>query len=252
VDRYLRQIMIKAIGREGQLKLAESRVLLVGCGGLGTPVANILVRGGVGFMRIIDKDMVELSNLQRQSLFEEKDIEDNLPKATAAFRRLKKINSEVKVEAVVNELNPGNAADYIKDVDLILDGTDNFETRFIINNGAVKYRIPLIHGGVAAACGTVMNILPGEGPCLECIYPQPPAPENQLTARTVGVLGTITSLIGSIQANEAIKYLTGNKDKMMKGMLYIDLWDNTFESINISRRQDCNCCVKNEYRWLVQ
>lgn len=247
MDRYSRQVLIKDIGEEGQELLSKSRVLIVGCGGLGTPVANILARGGVGFLKIIDKDLVELSNLQRQNLFDEKDVERSLPKAIAAAHRLKNINSRVAVEAVVDELNSGNVYKYIKDVDLIIDCTDNFETRFIINDGAIKHKTPWIHGGVAAASGIIMNIFPGKGPCLQCVYPKPPSMETQFTARTSGVLGTITSVVGSIQANEAIKFFTGNKDKMIKGMLYIDLWNNTFERINISRREDCLCYTQGKY-----
>jgi adenylyltransferase/sulfurtransferase len=242
VERYSRQTLVKYIGPEGQKKLGNSRVLLVGCGGLGTNISNILVRAGVGFVRIIDRDVVELSNLQRQGLFSERDVEERLPKAIAAKRRLQQVNSEVEIEAVVEELNGDNIAKYINDVDLILDGTDNFVTRFLINQAAVKSRIPWVHGGVVATNGVVMNVFPGEGPCLKCLYPRLPGEEGLPGSEVIGILGTLTSVVGALQANEAIKYLSGNKDKMIKGILYVDLWQNTFESLSISRREDCDCC----------
>lgn len=242
MERYSRQTLVKYIGPEGQKKLGNSRVLLVGCGGLGTNISNILVRAGVGFVRIIDRDVVELSNLQRQGLFSERDVEERLPKAIAAKRRLQQVNSEVEIEAVVEELNGDNIAKYINDVDLILDGTDNFVTRFLINQAAVKSRIPWVHGGVVATNGVVMNVFPGEGPCLKCLYPQFPGGEGLPGSEVIGILGTLTSVVGALQANEAIKYLSGNKDKMIKGILYVDLWQNTFESLSISRREDCDCC----------
>lgn len=242
MERYSRQTLVKYIGPEGQKKLGNSRVLLVGCGGLGTNISNILVRAGVGFVRIIDRDVVELSNLQRQGLFSERDVEERLPKAIAAKRRLQQVNSEVEIEAVVEELNGDNIAKYINDVDLILDGTDNFVTRFLINQAAVKSRIPWVHGGVVATNGVVMNVFPGEGPCLKCLYPRLPGEEGLPGSEVIGILGTLTSVVGALQANEAIKYLSGNKDKMIKGILYVDLWQNTFESLSISRREDCDCC----------
>lgn len=242
MDRYDRQILVKQIGLDGQKKLANSRVLLVGCGGLGTNISNILVRAGVGFTRIIDKDLVELSNLQRQGLFSEDDVRDKMHKAEAAERRLRTVNSDVVVEAVVAEVCAANICKYAADVDLILDGTDNFATRFIINDYAVKNDIPWIHGGVAATSGVVMNVLPGRGPCLQCLYPEAPEKGRALTTDVVGVLGTLTSIVGALQANEALKYLTGNHESMISGMLYIDIWENTYQQIAVSKRKDCAIC----------
>lgn len=242
MERYSRQMLVKYIGEEGQKKLGEARVLMVGCGGLGTNISNILVRSGIGFIRIIDKDLVELSNLQRQGLFDERDAQGRIPKAEAARRRLNGVNSEVLVEAVVEELDSGNIGRYIKDIDIIMDGTDNFATRFLINETAIENNIPWIHGGVSSTNGVVMNIIPGEGPCLRCLYPQFPQKEDAPRSQPIGVMGTLTSIIGSLQANEAIKYLTGNRKYMLKGMLYIDLWDNTYERIEVKRRDDCDCC----------
>lgn len=247
--RYSRQMLVKDIGEEGQRKLSQSRVLLVGCGALGTAIANILVRAGVGFLRIVDGDIVEESNLQRQNLFDEEHVKQGLPKAVAALGVLRRVNSDVELDAVVGEFDPKNGEKYARDVNLILDGTDNFQTRFLINNIAVKHGIPWIHGGVVSTSGIVMNILPGEGPCLECLYPYPPA-GGLLTCHTAGVLGTITSVIGSLQANEAIKYLTGNEEKMVKGLLYIDLWDGTFERVEVARKEGCKCCGERDFRWM--
>lgn len=250
MERYSRQLLVKGIGISGQRRLGCSKVLLVGCGGLGTNIANILVRAGVGFIRIIDKDTVEMSNLQRQSLYSQRDAQQGLPKAEAAYNTLKSINSDVQVHSLVAELNSDNVVEYARGMDLVMDGTDNFETRFLLNQVCVKHRMPWIHGGVVATSGVVKNFLPGKGSCLECIYPQVPDQERLPTTKTAGVLGTLTSIVGSIQSNEAIKYLTGNQDKMMKGMLYIDLWNNSFDEIRIARRTDCPCCVKGHYSML--
>ena len=244
MERYSRQLLVKGIGTSGQKRLEQSRVLLVGCGGLGTNIANIMVRAGVGFIRIIDKDIVEISNLQRQGLYSEEDVIEGLPKAAAAYRALRSINSEVEIDAVVEELNAGNMDKYMKNMDIVMDGTDNFETRFLLNRACVKRKVPWIHGGVVAASGVVKSFVPGEGACLECIYPQLPDQGKFPTTKTAGILGTLTSIVGSIQSNEAIKYLTGNKDRMMEGMLYLDIWNNTFEEIRVTKRADCRCCAE--------
>jgi molybdopterin/thiamine biosynthesis adenylyltransferase len=246
MDRYLRQTLVAQIGTEGQKRLTRSRVLLVGCGGLGTNISNILVRAGVGFIRIIDRDIVELSNLQRQGLFSEDDVKGRIPKALAAERRLRTVNSEVEVEAVVTELCKANLSQYAGDVDLILDGTDNFTTRFLINDYAVEKGIPWIHGGVAATSGMVMDVIPGRGPCLRCLYPNATEKGRALTTDVVGVLGTLTSVIGALQANEALKYLSGNSASMLRGLLYIDLWENTYQVIEVSRKADCEACGKGQ------
>jgi adenylyltransferase/sulfurtransferase len=247
MERYTRQLLVKGIGTAGQTRLQQSRVLLVGCGGLGTNIANILVRAGVGFIRIIDKDIVEISNLQRQSLYNEEDVRESLPKAVAAYRTLKSVNSGIEVDVVAEELNAGNIDKYIDNIDIVMDGTDNFETRFLLNQICVKNKIPWIHGGVVATSGVVKSFLPGEGPCLECIYPQLPDSKRLPTTKTAGILGTLTSMIGAVQSNEALKYLTGNQNRIMKGMLYIDLWNNTYEEIKITKRTDCECCGKGNY-----
>lgn len=242
MERYSRQLLVKGIGIEGQKRLERARVLLVGCGGLGTNIANILVRAGVGFIRIIDKDSVELSNLQRQSLYSEKDAAKGLPKAEAARRALTAVNSAVEVEAVTQEVVPENIEGFISDIDLVMDGTDNFATRFLINRACVGKGLPWIHGGVVATSGVVMNFTDKKGPCLECIYPESLASKDLPSTKTAGILGTLTSVVGAIQANEAIKFLTGNTGSMMDGMLYLDLWQNTFERVKIHKKADCRCC----------
>lgn len=242
MERYIRQMLVKEIGTEGQKRLGRARVLLVGCGGLGTNIANILVRAGVGFIRIIDKDRVELSNLQRQSLYDEEDAAGNLPKVEAARKALTRINSSVEVETVAEELNAANIKKYTADVHLVMDGTDNFTTRFLINRVCMEQGLPWIHGGVLAASGVVMGFTDPKGPCLECVYPENLAGIALPGTGTAGILGTLTSTVGAIQSNEAIKYLTGNTGSMMKGMLYIDLWHGTFERIEIQKRPDCRCC----------
>lgn len=242
MERYSRQISVKGIGPQGQRCLRQSKVLVVGCGGLGTNIANILVRAGVGFMRIIDKDTVELSNLQRQSLYNERDAEGALPKVEAAKRALIEINSQVSIEATAEELTQENVDKHLRGMDLVMDGTDNFATRFLINRACIMKGKPWIHGGVVAACGVVMNFTDKGGPCLECIYPESLASKKLSSTETVGVLGTLTSVVGALQANEAIKYLTGNTDKMIKGMLHIDLWENAFQRVTITKRENCPCC----------
>ncbi len=242
MERYSRQVLVKEIGRDGQKRLREARVLLIGCGGLGTNIANILVRAGIGFIRIVDKDIVELSNLQRQSLYNEKDVRDGLPKAEAAYRTLRAINSDVDVERVTEEVHGGNIHKYIGDVDLVMDGTDNFATRFLINRACIENKRPWIHGGVLATSGVIMNFTDPRGPCLECIYPKSLGHRELPGTKVKGVLGTLTSVIGALEADEAIKYLTGNISSMIEGMLHIDLWDNTFQRIGITKREDCPCC----------
>ncbi len=242
MERYSRQVNVKNIGPKGQRRLQKSRVLLIGCGGLGTNIANILVRAGLGFIRIIDMDTVELSNLQRQSLYSERDARDSLPKAEAAYRALTAINSEVDIEPVTEEIGPKNIEGYLRDVELVMDGTDNFATRFIINRACVENKKPWIHGGVLATSGVVINFTDLKGPCLECIYPGTLAQRELPGTKTKGVLGTLTSVVGALEANEAIKYLTGNIGSMMKGMFHMDLWDNTFQRIDIMKREDCPRC----------
>ncbi|MEI7616306.1 MAG: ThiF family adenylyltransferase, partial [Actinomycetota bacterium] len=201
-DRYSRQTLFSSIGENGQKKLQNSRVAIVGCGGLGSNIANSLVRSGVGFIRIIDKDIVELSNLQRQLLFDENDVKNKMPKALAAKSKLNLVNSEIEIEAVVDEVNKSNIGLLLKDTDLILDGTDNFKTRFFINEECVKNNIPWIYGTVAASYGMICSIIPDSGYCLECIFKDLPDNINAASSGNVGILGSAVSIVASIQSTE--------------------------------------------------
>src|ERR1700686_316312 len=212
LERYSRQMRFAGIGEKGQRKLLDSRVTLCGCGALGTVLANALVRAGVGHVRLVDRDFIETSNLQRQVLFDEHDVAANLPKAEAAARKLGAINSSVHVEPVVTDIDRTNIVDLVKDADLILDGTDNFEIRYLINDVAVKLNKPWIYGGCIGSHGQVLPILPGQTPCLRCVFEAAPAPGEAGTCETAGVLGPIVNIVASLQATEAIKILAGRTD----------------------------------------
>src|SRR5215468_12723456 len=226
-ERYSRQVRFGGIGEDGQRRLLASRVTLVGCGALGTVLANALVRSGVGHLRLIDRDFIETSNLQRQVLFDEHDVAENLPKAEAAARKLGAINSSVHVEPVVTDIDHTNIIDLVQDADLILDGTDNFEIRYLINDAAVKLNKPWVYGGCLGSHGQTMTILPGETPCLRCVFEAAPAPGEAGTCETAGVLSPIVNIVASFQATEAIKILTGHRDKVNRDLLYFDVWENT-------------------------
>lgn len=243
--RYSRQILYKHIGEAGQQKLAAARVALIGCGALGTVLANTLVRGGVGLLRIVDRDFVELNNLQRQVLFDERDAANGTPKAVAAAERLASINSGVSVEPVVADVNAGNVESLVAGVDLILDGTDNFETRYLVNDVAVKLGLPWVYGACVAAEGMVMPIIPGVTPCLRCVFPEPPPPGTSSTCDTAGVLASIVQIVASLQAVEAVKILTGRLDALSRDLVRIDAWTGEFNRFDMRRAfeaGDCRCC----------
>src|SRR3972149_3516144 len=211
MDRYIRQIRFQPLGEEGQRRLAASRALICGCGALGSVIANTLVRAGVGKVRIVDRDFVELSNLARQALFDEADAVAGLPKAVAAAEKLRGVKSGGGIEPVVADVNHENIERLCDGVDVILDGTDNFETRFLLNDAAVKLGLPWIYGGCVGAEGQTMTILPGETPCLRCLMEKCPVPGSTPTCDTAGILGPIVGVIASIEAMEAIKILSGNR-----------------------------------------
>lgn len=251
--RYSRQVLFKPIGAAGQRRLLASRVTLVGCGALGSVLANTLVRSGVGFLRIVDRDYLELDNLQRQVLFNEDDLAAGLPKAEAARRALARINSEVRVEAVVTDANASNVEALCEGAHLILDGTDNFETRFLMNDVAVKHGVPWVYGACVAAEGLVMPILPRETPCLRCIWEEAPPPGVSPTCDTAGVLSTVVNLVASFQAAHAIKILIGRKDELNRDLLTIDGWACRVRGIDMqSAREtgDCTCCKRGRYEFL--
>ncbi|VTS08894.1 ThiF family adenylyltransferase [Tuwongella immobilis] len=253
LDRYSRQMRVPGIGKTGQERILNSRVTLCGVGALGTVLANTLVRAGVGHIRIIDRDFIEPSNLQRQVLFDESDVAANLPKAEAAANKLRLINSNVKIESVVADIDRTNIEELCKDADLILDGTDNFEVRYLINDVAVKLNKPWVYGGAVGTAGMTMTILPHETPCLRCVFEASPGPGEVGTCETAGVLGPAVAVIASMQAAEAIKILAGKRDAINRELFQIDLWDNTSRRVKIARllgKVDCPCCQRKQFQWL--
>ena len=253
LDRYSRQMRFAGIGKAGQQRIARSRVTICGCGALGTVLANALVRAGVGFVRIVDRDFVETSNLQRQVLFDESDVIGNLPKSEAAAKKLREINSAVQIEPVVTDIDRTNIVELCKDVDLILDGTDNFEVRYLINDAAVTLGKPWVYGGCIGSHGQSMTIVPGETPCLRCVFEAAPGPGDVGTCETAGVLGPIVNVIASYQAVEALKLLAGKKNTISRELLYIDMWENVNRRIKIApllNKVNCPCCKQRKFEWL--
>ena len=246
-DRYSRQVLFPGIGPEGQPRLAKGQVAIVGCGATGTCVSGLLARAGVGHLTIIDRDYVEPSNLQRQSLFDEADAAESLPKAVAAARKIAAFNSEIQAIPVVADLTPENIESLLGDSDLILDATDNFETRYLINDFAVKYGKPWIYAAAVASYAVTMNVIPGETACLACVFPAPPEGTVE-TCDTAGILNSAVNLIGSIQATEAIKFLVGARDKLRKTLLSFDVWSNEQAEIAAGQpRSGCQTCKKREF-----
>src|SRR3954447_16413822 len=253
LERYSRQMRFGGVGEAGQRKLLDSHVTLCGCGALGTVLANVLVRAGVGHLRLVDRDFIETHNLQRQVLFDEHDVSENLPKAEAAARKLGAINSSVHVEPVVTDIDRTNILDLVDDADVILDGTDNFEIRYLINDVAVKLGKPWVYGGSIGSHGQTMTILPGETPCLRCVFPAAPDPGEAGTCETAGVLGPIVSIIASFQAAEAFKLLAGRRDAVNRDLVYVDVWENVNRRIKIAGlkgKVDCPCCGRGKFEWL--
>lgn len=253
LDRYSRQVLFPGIGEEGQKRLLASRVTICGCGALGTVLASTLARAGVGFLRIVDRDFIETNNLQRQVLFDEQDIADNLPKAEAAARKLRRVNSSLEIEPIVTDIDCTNILSLIEGADLVLDGTDNFETRYLMNDAAVKTGTAWVYGGCIGSHGQSMTILPGETPCLRCVIESTPPPGMTPTCETAGILGTIVNVIASIEATEALKILSGNRAAVNRRLIVIDLWDNTVRHLNIEglrEKVDCPTCRRNQFDWL--
>lgn len=249
--RYIRQELFRSIGREGQEKLRATHVALIGCGALGSAVADLLIRAGVGELTIVDRDYVELHNLQRQSLFTEADVASHMPKAETAANVLASINSEASIRPIVADFNGSNAEQIASDATILVDGTDNFETRYLINDLAAKTRKPWIYGGVIASHGTTMTIRPGETLCLRCLFPTPPAPGSTPTCDTAGVIGPAIHVIASIEVAEAMKLAVGDIDALNRHMLTIDLWNLTFDRVLVgSPRTDCPTCGARNFEFL--
>jgi len=244
IDRYSRQTLFPGIGKEGQTKLGNSYVVVVGCGALGTIIATSLVRAGVGKVKIIDRDFIEYHNLQRQVLFDEDDIKNELPKAVAAERHLKRVNSSVEIEGVVADVNYTNVERLVSGADLIMDGLDNFETRFLINDISLKLKIPWVYGAAISSYGMMMNIIPGKTPCFRCLLSNPPSGVTIPTCDTAGVISPAPFIIGSLQSTEAIKILVG-AETINRDLIQIDVWEGKFHSVRIGIREDCPACNGN-------
>lgn len=246
-QRYSRQILFPGIGAEGQRKLLNSQVAIVGCGATGSALASLLARAGVGALRIIDRDYVEPSNLQRQVLFDEADAADSLPKAIAASRKIAQFNSQIVAEPHVSDLTPENADQLLGGVQLILDGTDNFETRYLINDYALKNSLPWIYVAAVASYAITMNVLPGETACLACLFPDAPAGMLE-TCDTAGILNSAVNLAASIAATEALKLLTGAQQQLRRTLLSHDLWLNQRSEISAAKpRADCSTCGTRDF-----
>jgi len=249
--RYSRQVLFDEIGREGQARLAASRVLLVGCGALGSAHAEMLARAGVGKLRIIDRDFVEFSNLHRQTLFGESDANAKLPKAIAAKSRIAAINSEVEVDAIVADINNSNVEGFLEGCDLVIDGTDNFQVRYLVNDACVKKGTIWIYGAAVSSYGSTMTIIPGETPCLRCIFDEMPDAGSAPTCDTAGVIMPIITTIAAVQVAEAIKVLVGDQKSLHRSLMQIDIWANDRQMIRLGEPDsDCAACGKRRFEFL--
>jgi len=249
--RYSRQVLFSGIGEQGQARIINSRVVIVGCGALGAMQASLLTRAGVGTLRIIDRDFVEESNLQRQILFDEQDVREMLPKAAAAEKKLRGVNSLINVQGVVDEVNASSVDRLLGGFDLIMDASDNFDVRFLINEYAVKNNVPWIYGACVGAYGLTFPVIPGQSACLRCVFESAPPPGVSPSCDTAGVIGPIVGAIVSIQVAEAMKLLSGARDRVRKKITTIDMWENRYDSINLPLPSaDCACCKRREYPYL--
>ena len=227
--------------------------LVCGCGALGSVIANTLARAGVGHLRIVDRDFLELNNLQRQVLYDESDVAAGLPKAIAAQAKLRQINSQIEIDAIVADVDYTNVAGLLQDVQVIVDGTDNFETRFLLNDASLRYGIPWVFGGCIGAEGQTMTIVPGDTPCLRCLMQDAPPPGTTPTCDTAGILGPIVNVVASLQACEAIKILSGNIQAINRTMTICELWDNRIRQIDLSSLRQaggCPACKQGDFPWL--
>lgn len=250
-ERYSRQILFAPIRKEGQHKLLASRVLIVGAGALGCAQSEMLARAGIGHLRIVDRDFVELTNLQRQTLFCEADAEQRLPKAVAADRRLAQINSSVDIEAIVADVNNSNVESLIKNCDLVIDGTDNFQTRYLLNDACVKSGVTWIYGAAVSSYGTTMTVIPGKTPCLRCIFPEMPDAGSSPTCDTAGVIMPIIQAIAATQVAEAFKILVGDLDSLHGSLMQLDMWSNERHAIKLGANDpDCIACGKQVFEFL--
>ncbi|GAC1621150.1 MAG: molybdopterin-synthase adenylyltransferase MoeB [Candidatus Acidiferrum sp.] len=249
-EKYSRQVLFARIGAEGQARLLASSAVVVGCGAIGAAAASLLVRAGVGRLRIVDRDFVEPSNLQRQTLFDEADAREALPKAIAADRKLRALNSDVLIEGVVADLNANNAQELLDGFDVLLDGTDNFETRFLLNDAAIHSGRPWIYAAAVGSYGIAMTIRPGLTPCLACLLESSAGTGLDETCDTIGVLGPAVNLIASLEATEAMKLLAGREDALHGRLISCDVWSGRFQSVQVEKLKDCRVCVRREFDYL--
>jgi len=250
-DRYSRQVLFREIGPEGQKRLGSAHAAVVGCGATGSAVASLLARAGAGTLRIIDRDYVEPSNLQRQSLFDEADATESLPKAIAAARKIAAFNSQIVVEPQVADLTPENVGQLLSGVQLVLDGTDNFETRYLINDYCVKNSLPWIYAAAVGSYGVTLNIIPGQTACLACVFPDPPHGTFE-TCETAGILNSAVNLVASIAASEALKFLVGAQDRIRRTLLSFDVWLNDRAEVSASKpREGCRACDERDFTHLA-
>ncbi len=249
-SRYERQSLLPQIGPEGQKKISQATVAIVGIGALGSVSADLLARAGVGRLRLIDRDFLELNNLQRQVLFDEDDLRQNLPKAVAAQRKLQKINSEIEIEAEPSDLNLETADELLEGVHLIVDGTDNFETRFLMNDFCLREKLPWIYGGAVGTEGLTYVILPGEGPCLRCLFEEAPGAGEFETCDTAGILAPVAHVIASFQAMEALKIRARGHELADRRLWKIDLWKKDFRPVEVSDSKPCSGCLHGEFPYL--
>jgi len=253
LSRYQKQTLFADFDEEKQQRLLDSRVLLCGCGALGTVLADLLVRAGVGFLRIVDRDFVEVTNLQRQVLYDEQDVADHLPKAIVAANRLRRINSDVTIDPIVADISYANILQFAEGADLILDGTDNFEVRFLINDASLETGIPWVYAGVIGSHGQMMSVFPNETACLRCLIETVPEPGSTETCDTAGVLGPAVNVISSLEAIDALKILSGQREKIAPVLTVVDVWDGTFRRMNLADLRDrtnCPACQQDRRDWL--
>ena len=250
-ERYSRQILFGGIGGEGQSRLLNSRALIIGCGALGSAQAEALARAGVGTLRIVDRDFVEFSNLQRQTMFTERDATERLPKAIACARHVREINSDVVVEPEIVDANHSNAERLIQDCDVVLDGTDNFATRYLINDACIKHNVNWIYGAAVGSYGVTMTIRANQTPCLRCVFSEAPPAASAPTCDTAGVIMPIVSMVAAVQVSEALKLLVRQSDSLHNSLMQFDVWRNEWRRISLRERApDCKTCGQRQFETL--
>jgi adenylyltransferase/sulfurtransferase len=252
MERYSRQILFAGIGRAGQSRLSAARVLIVGCGALGSAQAEALARAGIGHLRIVDRDFVEESNLQRQTMFTERDARERIPKAVACARRIAEINSDVAVEPHVADVHHANIEQLIENCDLVLDGTDNFATRYLLNDACVKHEVDWIYGAAVGSYGVTMTVRPHISPCLRCVFEETPPAASAETCDTAGVIMPIISVVAAVQVSEALKLLTGQTETLHRALMQFDVWRNEWRRIKLGAPSpDCPTCAHALYETLA-